>query len=205
MDPTRPRIGLLGGSFDPPHLAHLALALCAQDALALDELRWLPAGQPWQKAGRPMTDGAHRLAMVQLLMHGRPRMSVDDRELRRQGASYTIDTVLELSAEQPTAQWILILGQDQYARLHTWHRWRELLPLVTLAVAARSGAAARPEPEVAAVAHRQQMISMPRLDIAATDLRRLAARGEKLEPLVGPAAAGYIARHGLYRMEASGN
>ena len=117
---ARRRVGIFGGSFNPPHQAHLALARLACDLLALDELRWLPAGQPWQKPAEALAPAHHRLAMVQALVQGEPRFLVDNRELCRQGPSYTLDTVRELSAEQPGTEWVLVIGQDQYARLASW-------------------------------------------------------------------------------------
>jgi nicotinate-nucleotide adenylyltransferase len=201
LSPHR-RIGLLGGSFDPPHLAHLALGRVATRALELDELRWLPARAPWQKAERVMAGVDDRLAMLRLLVEGEPRWVIDERELRREGLTYTIDTVRELAAEQPGADWFMIIGQDQYARFDTWRDWRELLQRLTLAVAARQGAEPQAPPALAQLAHRVVLLTLPRLDISASDIRRRCAAGASpvdLEPLVGAPIAGYIARHGLYR------
>lgn len=199
MTAAAARIGLFGGSFDPPHLGHRALAEAALQALRLDELRWIPAGAPWQKAGRMLADGAHRAAMVRLLIAGEPRFALDGRELQRAGPSYTIDTVREVQAERSDATLFLVIGQDQYARLHTWHAWRELLRRVVLGVAARDG-----EPPVASAAvmnvpHRVEALDMPRVDVSATLVRQRAAAGANLTTLVGPAVAGYIERHQLYR------
>ena len=141
------KTGLFGGSFDPVHLAHLSLAHCALEQLALDRLLWLPAGRPWQKlqpgGGRGLASPVHRRAMVELMIEGEPRFAVDDSELERDGASYTIDTVRARLAADPAEQLFLVIGQDQYERLHTWRDWRELLARVTLAVAARAGQAIR--------------------------------------------------------------
>ena len=193
------RIALFGGSFDPPHRAHVELArsaLEAQAALALDEVRWTPAGQPWQKA-RAITPAAHRVAMVELAIAGEPRFRVERIEVERAGASYTLDTVLALAAREPANEWVLLIGQDQYAGLHTWRGWRELLALVTLAVANRPGAIAAPAPEVLAMPHR--VVPLPMLDISATDIRARVAAGRDITTLVPAEVAGYIARHGLYR------
>jgi nicotinate-nucleotide adenylyltransferase len=191
------KIGLLGGSFDPPHNAHLALARSALDHLSLDEVRWLPAGLQWQKARQP-TPAHHRLAMVALAIAGEPRFVLDDRELRRQGPSYTVDTVRELQAEE-SAEWFLLVGQDQYANLHTWHDWRELLPRVTLAVASREGIAPTPPAALAAVPHRVVALPMPRMDISATEIRARAAQGRDIGDMVPAAVARYIDQHLLYR------
>jgi nicotinate-nucleotide adenylyltransferase len=192
------RVGLLGGSFNPPHLAHRALAELALRTLQLDELRWLPAGQPWQKPALHLAPAEHRAAMAMLAAAHEPRFVVDDRELHRQGPSYSIDTVRELEQELPGATLFLVIGQDQYARLHTWQRWRELLSAVTLAVAAREGEAVRASPAVAATWHRVEVLNLPRMDISATTIRERLARGQDVSALVGEAVAGYIAHHHLY-------
>lgn len=193
------RIGLFGGSFDPPHLGHRALAETALQALQLDEVRWIPAGAPWQKTERALAAAGHRAAMVRLAIAGALRFTLDERELHRAGPSYTIDTVREIRSEQPDAALFLIVGQDQYARLHTWHEWSELLRRVTLAVAARDGQPPIPGAAVMKQRHRIEVLSMPRIDVSATLVRQRAAAGADLSALVGPAVAGYIERHQLYR------
>jgi nicotinate-nucleotide adenylyltransferase len=192
------RIGVYGGSFDPPHLAHLAMACLARDALMLDELRLMPAGQPWQKPGLH-ADAAQREAMLHLLVDGQPRLIVDARELHREGASYTVDTLRELAAEAPGAELFLVMGADQFARLHTWREAAELPRLATLAVAAREGQAVQPPAGWVGPLPAWQELPLPRLDISATQVRRRAAAGEPLAPLVGEAVAGYIDRYQLYR------
>ena len=202
--PLNPRrIGLLGGSFDPPHLAHLALGRLAQQALRLDELRWLPAGTPWQKAGRMLAPAEHRAAMLALLVGDAPGQSIDMRELQREGPSYTLDTVLALQAEraasgQAPADWFLVLGQDQFARFDTWQRWPELLQRVTLAVAGRDGQAPVAPPALAAVTYHCQRLDLPTMDISASTVRRLRAAGQPISALVGEAVARYIDQHQLY-------
>ncbi len=189
------RVGLFGGSFDPVHLAHLALARRALDELALDELRWIPAGQPWQKA-RAVSPAADREAMVRLAIAGEPRFVLDDRELRRTGPSYTIDTVRELQAEQPGVHWVLVIGQDQLAGLHTWRGWQELLGLVTLAVARRPGEARPVNPQVQAAGH--EPLSLPMMDISSTEIRARVAEGRGIAELVPEGVARYIDQHRLY-------
>ncbi|MGE5117237.1 MAG: nicotinate-nucleotide adenylyltransferase [Betaproteobacteria bacterium] len=190
------RIGLFGGTFDPPHDAHLALARAALDQLGLDRLLWIPAGQPWQKTGvRALTDAAHRAAMVELAIAGEPRFVLERSELERPGPSYTLDTVRELRSREPGNEWFLIIGQDQYARLATWHGWRELLPLVTLAVAARAGAAPQADPALAALPHRMVPIVLAPMPHASTALRAGVAPLASMVPL---AVARYIDRHHLY-------
>ncbi|WP_298831583.1 nicotinate-nucleotide adenylyltransferase [uncultured Piscinibacter sp.] len=189
------RIGLFGGTFDPPHNAHVALASLAVRELALDELRWIPAGRPWQKS-RVITPAVHREAMVQLAMGDEPRFVLERCEILREGPSYTLDTVRELQAARPHAEWYLIIGHDQYAALHTWRDWRELLGRVTLAVANRPGVLAEPHADVKAFAHRA--VPLPMLDIASTDIRTRVASGQDISTLVPADVARYIEAHHLY-------
>jgi nicotinate-nucleotide adenylyltransferase len=167
------RIGLFGGTFDPPHVAHVALARAALEALQLDVVRWIPAGQPWQKT-REVTPAADRA-----------------------GPSFTLDTVRAFAAAQPGAQWFLIIGADQYAGLHTWRDWQALLGLVTLAVANRPGPLPPVDPEVLRFPHR--VVPLPMLDISATEIRDRVARGLPIASMVPPAVARYIDMHQLYR------
>jgi nicotinate-nucleotide adenylyltransferase len=191
------RIGLLGGSFDPPHNAHLALARVALDHLRLDELRWVPAGVQWQKA-RELAPIPDRQAMVMAAIAGEPRFALESCELWRSGPSYTVDTVRELRAAE-LAQWFLVIGQDQYANFHTWHCWRDLLALVTLAVASRDDMAPQPSGALAAEPHRVVALPLPRIDISATEIRQRIADGRDYTDMVPPAVARYIDQHHLYR------
>jgi nicotinate-nucleotide adenylyltransferase len=189
------RIGLFGGTFDPVHLAHVALARSVRDDLQLDEVRWVPVGNPWQKA-RTITAAVHREAMVKLAIEGEPRMRLERVELERAGPSYTLETVRELQAREPGATWFLVIGQDQYAGLHTWNGWRELLGRVVLAVANRPGPLAPVDPEVLRWPH--QSVPLAMLDISATDIRARAAAGLDISSLVPPEVARYIDSHRLY-------
>jgi len=190
------RIGLFGGSFDPVHNAHVALARLALDRLQLDELRWIPAGRPWQKKDREITPASQREAMVALAIQGEPRFKLERCELERSGPSYMLDTVRELQAAESGAQWFLIVGQDQYASLHTWHGWQELLRLVRLAVANRPGAHAPVNAELARVPHVE--VALPMMDVSSTDLRQRIAAGQGVDDLVPAAVARYIDQHHLY-------
>jgi nicotinate-nucleotide adenylyltransferase len=190
------RVGLFGGSFDPVHNAHLALARAALAELRLDEVLWIPAGQAWQKA-RPLTDAVHREAMLRLAIAGEPRFVLDRTEIQRPGPSYTLDTVRELAAAQPGTQWFLIIGHDQYAGLHTWIGWRQLLGLVTLAVANRPGETREAHEDVRRTGHR--VVPLPMLDISATQVRQRVAAGQDISALVPPEVARYIDSHRLYR------
>jgi nicotinate-nucleotide adenylyltransferase len=190
------RIGLFGGTFDPPHDAHLALARAARDELKLDEVRWIPAGQPWQKT-RAITPAVHREAMVRAAIDGEPRFVLDRSEVERTGPSYTLDTVRALAQARPDAQWFLVIGADQYAGLHTWRGWQELLGRVTLAVANRPGPMPPVNADVLRFPHR--VVPLPMLDISATDIRARAARGLPIDTMVPPAVARYIETHHLYQ------
>jgi nicotinate-nucleotide adenylyltransferase len=187
------RIGVFGGTFDPPHAAHVALARAALAELQLDEVRWIPAGQPWQKA-RAVTSALHREAMVRLAIEGEPRFVLDRIELERSGPSYTLDTVRTLA---PAGELFLVIGADQYAGLHTWRDWQALLGLVTLAVANRPGPMPAVNPEVLRFPHR--VVPLPMLDISATEIRDRVARGLPVDSMVPPAVARYIDLHQLYR------
>lgn len=190
------RIGIFGGSFDPVHNAHVALARLALTALQLDEVLWVPAGQPWQKP-RLLAPALHREAMVRLAFEGETRFRLSCSETRREGPSYTIDTVRELQAAQPGAHWFLVVGQDQYAGFHTWHAWQELLTRVTLAVAGRPGADATVAAQVGAVPHAS--VALPAMQVASTNIRERLARGQGIDDWVPAPVARYIARHHLYQ------
>ena len=190
------RLGLFGGTFDPPHNAHLALARAAQAAFQLDALHWIPAGQPWQKA-RTIVAAVHREAMVHAAIDSEPRFLLNRIEVERAGPSFTLDTVRALRLQHAHAELFLIIGADQYAGLHTWHDWQDLLALVTLAVANRPGPIPPADAEVLRTPHR--VVPLPMLDISATDIRARVARGLPIDSLVPPAVARYIQTHSLYR------
>lgn len=186
---------LFGGSFNPPHRAHRALARLAIEALLLDELVVVPAGQPWQKPAGALASGLHREAMLRQQLQGLPRCTVSRVEIERQGASYSIDTLALL--QRPGERWFLVIGQDQYARLSSWHRVGELLQRCTLAVAARAGEAVAAD--AALPPHAFVRLDLPADAVSASQVRAAIARGDDVTPLVGPEVAGYIANHHLYR------
>lgn len=192
------RVGIFGGSFDPVHNGHVALARLALGYLALDQVVWIPAGHPWQKARR-LAPADHRLAMVRAAVADEPRFSVDDCEIRRPGPSYTLDTVRELRARWPwVPEWFLLLGEDQYAGLPTWHGWQDLVQCVTLAVAARDARAPVPAGALRAVPHRLEVLPLPAWPVSSTLVRQRLAAGQDVDDLVPPAVARYIACHRLY-------
>lgn len=200
--PAAPRrIGLMGGSFDPVHVAHLALARTARDHLGLDEVRWVPVGQAWQKA-RELAPAADRLAMVQAAIADEPGFVVDDCEIRRDGPSYTLDTVQSLQAQYPGADWFLIIGQDQYRNLPTWQGWDDLLSRVTLAVACRGDDAPSPPEALQSHPHRLVRLPLPPMDVSSTQIRAHLNQGRAPDSLVphwlNEPVARYIANHQLY-------
>ncbi|MEO8858658.1 MAG: nicotinate (nicotinamide) nucleotide adenylyltransferase [Burkholderiaceae bacterium] len=194
------RLGVFGGAFDPPHLAHRALVQAALDQLRLDRLLVFPTGQAWHKA-RQLSPAADRVAMAKLAFDGMARVQVDARETHRSGPSYTVETLRELLAEHPGAQVFLLIGQDQAKVFHTWHAWEELLRLATIAVAARKVSTGIDEPFVPPVEHSSRFVQLDfaRIAMSATQIRQCARAGENLVALVGEPVARYIAYHHLYQ------
>ena len=200
------RIGVFGGAFDPPHEAHVALAREAIAAFALDRLLIIPTGDAWHKS-RPLSPAADRLAMCQLAFANLPQVVVDDRELRRDGPTYTIDTLTELRADWPAATLFLQIGADQAAAFHTWRRAQDIVDIATISIAARadaSGAAMQldaenPLPGLRVAPGRVRVLPLPPLPHSATEVRRRVAAGLLIDHLVAPAVAGYIAEHHLYQ------
>lgn len=194
---------MFGGSFDPPHLAHVALAQAAVAQLQLDTLLIVPTGQAWYK-DRALSAAEHRLAMAELAFAGLERVQVDARELQRPGPSFTIDTLEALQAENPDAQLYLIIGKDQFAALKSWHRWQALVRIAIICIADRAHPAraeAEFDPQIE-LAHPLVHLQLPLMPLSATDIRRQiasgAARPQGLARLVPEAVARYIEHHRLY-------
>lgn len=207
------RVGVFGGAFDPPHLAHRALAEAALDQLRLDVLHILPTGQAWHKT-RALTAAHHRLAMCEHAFADLPRVRIDPREIQRTGPSYTVDTLGEMAREYPGAQLFLLLGADQLLAFKTWVRWPEVLQLATLAVADRApdpgldvGHATVPQPAVAmdlsGLDLPFQRLQMPLTALSATAIRaragQNAGRNGAGDLLVPEPVARYISQHSLYQ------
>jgi nicotinate-nucleotide adenylyltransferase len=193
------RVGVLGGAFDPPHLAHLALAQAAVAQLKLDELRVIPTGHAWHKS-RSLTDAAHRLAMARLAFAGFPPAVVDARETQRHGPSYTIDPLTGLRTEMPAADLFLIIGADQAQALTTWRAWQEIIQSATICVADRphtTGARVEFDAEKA-FPQRFLHLQMSAMAISATDIRSAISNHQDVTALVGESVARYIAAHHLY-------
>lgn len=189
-----PRVGILGGTFDPPHNGHLVLALDAIDALALDELILVPAARQPLKQGVEMTAPAHRLAMTECLAKADHRLRVDASEVARGGLSFTIDTVRALKAARPDAELFLLMGTDTAATLPQWREPEALALLAQLAVAGRGS-----EPPAMPSGFRASPLPTRRVDISATEIRTRVGAGRSIRGFVPDAVADYIAAHGLYR------
>ncbi|RZM04852.1 MAG: nicotinate (nicotinamide) nucleotide adenylyltransferase [Variovorax sp.] len=216
MGMSKRRVGVFGGAFDPPHVTHVALARAALAQRDLDELRVFPTGHSWHKA-RVLSAAAHRIAMAELAFGGIPGVVVDPRETRREGPTYTLDTLQELHAEQPGAELVLVMGSDQARALPGWHGWREILSVAVVCVAerlesapsalaagsmdavmrtaSRFDPATLPEPPAGA---RFESLELPPAATSATDIRARLARHQRITGLVPPAVERYIEQHHLY-------
>jgi nicotinate-nucleotide adenylyltransferase len=198
------RIGLFGGTFDPPHLGHLVLAEWARVRLRLDRVVFVPAGTPPHKRGRRLTEAALRLVMTRLAVRGNPAFAVSAFEARRAGPSFTVDTLRHFHARQPDARFYLLMGADSLADFPDWHEPGAIARLATLVVAARRGpagpervAGARSRPRVP-VRGRVVLLDNPVVAISSSALRARARTGRSLRYLVPDAVAAYVARHRLY-------
>ena len=215
-DKAGPPIGVMGGTFDPIHFGHLRLAEDMADALGLERVLFVPAGQPPHR-GAPRTAASHRLEMVRRAIAGNPRFVADAREVQRPHPSYTVDTLISLRTELGDAQplWLL-LGADAFLDLPGWHEWRRLFELANIAVAERPGeqlmqSDAIMEPLKSEVSQRQPadgpaagpsgsvlLRATPPLDISATAIRGILARRGSVRYLLPDAVLDYIHEHQLY-------
>ncbi len=195
---TRPveRLGLLGGTFDPVHIAHLVAATAARDQLRLDRVLVVVAGDPWQKRGRVCAAAEARFEMVAAAVDGVDRLEASRIEIDREGPTYTVDTVETLRAEGD-CELFLIVGSDVAASLDSWHRADALQAAVTLAVVDREDVA----PSIPPAGWHCVRVHMPRLDVSSTDLRRRIAAGESVDYLVPLPAARVLRQRGLYTGE----
>lgn len=201
MDLQHQKIGLYGGAFDPPHRTHVALAQAAQEQLKLDVLHVVPTGHAWHKE-RALTEAHHRLAMCRLAFANVPHAVVDDRETRRSGPTYTIDTLHELQAQYPGAQLYLIMGEDQARALASWHRAEDLSRAAIICVALRSdpnaaGQCALDSSQLPG--NPLQRLQLPPSPLNATEVRDRTAQGQSISALVFESVARYIDQHHLYQ------
>lgn len=202
------RLGILGGTFDPVHLGHLLIAEESRLRLELDQVLFIPAGQPWLKAGQPLTAAEHRWRMAQLATAPNPHFQVLRTEIDRPGPSYTVNTLTGLPSElgQP-AELYFILGVDALASFHRWKEPERILQLATLVAVRRPG---YQDGETDAIinevktrypdyAHRITALPMPGVDFSATDIRRRAAAGQSFRYHTPKSVEQYILDNGLYR------
>ncbi len=192
--PPGPRIGVLGGTFDPPHIGHLVTAVNVRFELDLDVVLMVVANEPWQKVGsRAVSAASDRHAMVCAAVEGVTGVEASDMELVRGGPSYSIDTLEELRSADPTAELFLILGDDAAAGLGSWERTEELGDLCQIVVVDRPGSV-RVVPE----RFRVQRVEVPRLEVSSTDLRNRVAEGRPTAYLLPEKVICLIADRGLY-------
>lgn len=215
MNAPKP-IGIFGGTFDPVHLGHIALAEAALAGLPIAEVLWLPSGNPGHRV-QPVASERDRLAMLQLATAGNPRYRIDAAELGRSEPTFTVPTLMRMRAELGDAQpLVLLLGSDSFLTLPTWLRWHELFDLAHIAVASRPGevsAGLGPSPELsheivrrtargeqlaASAAGRIARFDMPPTDISASAVRAGLAAGRDLRNLLPAAVLAYIRAHRLY-------
>ncbi len=193
------RVGILGGTFDPVHFGHLILAQQALHALTLDEVLFIPAGEPWRKT-RAITPATHRLEMLRLAIAKNDAFGISDIELWRAGPSYTADTLEQLAGERLDDEFFFMIGADALADLPNWHDPERIIAHATLAVAPRE---MEEEEEMGPGPHdtaqRVQRFAMPRIDISSTVIRARVAGGGSIRYLVPDSVERYIREHGLYR------
>ncbi len=203
MNPSIERLGVFGGTFDPPHLGHLVLAEAAADHLGLASVLFVPAAIPPHKEASAVRAGAeHRLAMTQLAIAGNPRFALARTDLDRPGPHYTVDMLRLLRDEHPRSELVLLIGGDSLRDLPTWSRPEELIALASLGVLRRPAddlnlnALERAIPGLAA---RTAWIPALRLDIASSAIATAIAAGRSVRYLVPDAVLAYIEAHGLYK------
>ena len=199
------RVGILGGTFDPPHLGHLVLAQEAYQALGLTQVLFVPAGEPWRKAGRELSPRQDRLAMVHLAVAGNPAFAVSTAEVDRPGPSHTAETMAELSQRvAAAAELFFIMGADSLADFPHWHQPLRILELARLAVAERPALGDEgfeegvPEELAAALRERVVWLSMPLIAISASAVRERVRQGLAIRYWVPEAVEEYIGGHRLY-------
>ena len=188
------RVGLFGGTFDPPHLGHLVLAEWARERLRLERVVFMPVGTPPDKRRRDLTSVAHRVAMTRLAVRGHRAFTVSTLEARRRGPSYTVDTLRALRRQYPKARLYLILGEDRLAGFERWCEPREIETLATVTVAARPGA----RRAAASLPRRVRWLGNPPLAVSSSALRARARAGRPLRYLVPDSVERYVIRHRLY-------
>ena len=199
------KIGIFGGTFDPPHNGHLALASAARDELGLDKVLWVPAADPPHKQGREISPAADRLALVRAAIAGRPGFEVSRVDLDRPGPHFTADTLALLARRHPGAELVFVMGGDSLRDLPTWGRPHEIVAGATLAVLRRPGDRVdlpALEAVLPGLTRKVQFIDEPPMGLSAHAIRERVRAGQPLDGLVPPKVARLIAQRGLYRQPA---
>lgn len=192
------RVGLFGGSFNPPHLAHLIVAETVREQGELDAVLWMPGRLPPHKLdAEHLAEPAHRLAMTRLAAADHPGFEVSELEMRREGPSYTVETLRHLQEERPDVAYHLVIGGDSLRGLPDWHRPEEIVERVPIIVYRRPGA--EPTEVAARFAGRVQFVDAPLLELSSTSIRERIRHGRSIRYLVPEAVRTYIEEHGLYR------
>jgi nicotinate-nucleotide adenylyltransferase len=193
------KVGILGGTFDPVHNGHLAIATAAVAQFGLELVLFIPAGEPWRKAHRAITPAEHRLAMLQLAIAGNDAFGISDIELRRGGPTYTADTLEALAAERLDDEFYFIVGADALADLPSWHQPERIVEHAVLAVAPRADQALEAVLDaLPAVAARIERFDMPLAPVSSTEIRARVAAGQPIAGMLPPEVERYIAEHHLY-------
>ena len=187
------RLGVFGGTFDPPHLGHLIVASDIYAELELDRLVFVPAAAPPHKRGRVHASAERRLEMVRAAVAADPRFTVDDLELQREGESYSVDTLREFRAREPDAELFFIIGVDQLREIDSWRQPEEVARLATLVVVSREGDEADLD-----MAFPVRAVSVTRIDLSATRIRERVERREPIRYLVPDEVREIIEREKLY-------
>ena len=187
------RIGVMGGTFDPPHLAHLIVASDVFATLNLDTVLFVPAGDPWQKSA--VATPEQRFAMTELAIHGDARFRASRIDIDRGGPTYMVDTLMQLASEFTGAKFFCVLGSDAIASMNTWNRAEQLAGLATFVGVARPGYSLN-QPTLKGVA--VDFLSVPHIEISSTDVRRRISRNQPIRYLVPDLVAEYISTHNLY-------
>jgi nicotinate-nucleotide adenylyltransferase len=191
------RIGVFGGTFDPPHVGHLVTAVNVRHALDLDLMILMVANVPWQKVGtRSITPSADRLAMVSAAVADVSGLVAGDHEMRAGGPSYTADTLAAIAEEHPSAELFAVVGDDAAAGIRTWDRVEEVVARSQLVVVDRPGVPVQLDPQIDWV-----RVEVPRLEVSSTDLRARWVDGRPLDYLVTDDVLAVIAERGLYGVE----
>ena len=198
-DGVRRRVGVMGGTFDPIHHGHLVAASEVQHWFDLDEVVFVPTGDPWQKAGRDVTPAEDRYLMTVIATASNPRFTVSRVDIDRPGKTYTVDTLRDLAAAMPDAELYFITGADALAEIFTWRDADELFDLAQFVGCTRPGYEMDPQTLAAIPADRVTMIEIPALAISSTDCRRRRERGEPVWYLVPDGVVQYLTKHDLYR------